>query len=171
MTVSAFSAVASPEFLNYDDTIHALAAITRHQVSCWHDSRSLFERALKLDSENHMALNNLAVLLAAEGRSEKAIGYYRRSLPLVPNQPYVHVNLGNRYFHLRRFAEAEKYYRQALRLDPDFAAGYFRMANLRILQGRNAEAAQFYRKVIALEPNHGEALLQLRRLEGGAAGR
>jgi tetratricopeptide (TPR) repeat protein len=147
----------------------ALAMIAKTQVSHWRNSRTLFQHALRLDPGNHVALNNLAVLLGAEGRSEEAIKHYLRSLDINPRQPDVYTNLGNRSFHLGRLADAEKYYGQALELDPDSVVAHFRLANLYAWQGYGEKAARLYRRVLDLAPNHSGALDRLKTLEGAGS--
>jgi len=63
----------------------AFAVLTRQQVGYWHDSIALWSRAIELDPRNDVALYNLAVALAEQGRDDEAMQRYEQTIALVPD--------------------------------------------------------------------------------------
>ncbi len=55
------------------------------QIAYWHDSVSLWTRAVALDADNDVALYNLGQALTAAGLPDAAITHYTRLLALVPD--------------------------------------------------------------------------------------
>jgi Flp pilus assembly protein TadD len=65
--------------------VFAFTALTRRQVGYWHDSVALWSRAIELDPRNDVALYNLAVGLAEQGRDDEAMQRYEQTVALVPD--------------------------------------------------------------------------------------
>jgi Flp pilus assembly protein TadD len=106
----------------------ALGAATWRQTRYWNDSVSLWTRVIELDSKNDIATYNLAIALAERGREDEAVGWYERSLALVPDHDVARRNLellqaaraerdGNRLAQAGRLDEASDQYARALALD------------------------------------------------------
>jgi protein O-mannosyl-transferase len=55
----------------------ALGLLTRHQVTYWHDSETLWEHTLSITHDNYMAHDALAHAYADDGRAEEAITQYK----------------------------------------------------------------------------------------------
>ena len=54
------------------------------------------------------------------GKYDEAVDYLERSLKILPNEPYVHLNLARALEGLDRGKDALKSYSRALALYPDF---------------------------------------------------
>lgn len=63
----------------------ALAMAARAQTAYWHDSTTLWSRAVALDADNDVALYNLAQARAEAGDAASAMPHYERLLALVPD--------------------------------------------------------------------------------------
>ena len=57
-----------------------LGGLTWRGVHWWHDSITLWTRALEFDARNDIATYNLAVALQADGRTDEAIARYEQTL-------------------------------------------------------------------------------------------
>ena len=58
---------------------------TWRQAGYWKDSITLFERAIKVTSDNFIAHYNLANVLAKQGRMDEAVGHYHQTISINPN--------------------------------------------------------------------------------------
>ena len=75
-------------------------------------ARDNFERSVQLTASypetTPNALNNLGLLAAREGESEKAIGYFEKALQLDPDRLIVLQNLGNAYRQEKRWDDGAR---------------------------------------------------------------
>ena len=69
-----------------------LAMLTWRQAEYWHDSITLWTRAVELDARNDVATYNLAAALGEAGRDQEAITWYERTLELVPDHALARQN-------------------------------------------------------------------------------
>jgi tetratricopeptide (TPR) repeat protein len=107
-----------------------LAGVARGQLEYWRGSVPLWTRAAAIDPENDVALYNLAIAHAAEGRTDAAAAAYARVLELVPEHDVARRALARLLADEARsrgddlaargaFAEAVRAYDEALAADPD----------------------------------------------------
>jgi uncharacterized protein HemY len=81
----------------------------------WKDARSYFQRALKVKPGDAAALNNLAMVNLAEGKSlEKSAGQLEKALPHAGTvRPYLLDTLGQIALHRQEWEKAEDYFARA----------------------------------------------------------
>lgn len=60
------------------------------QVRHWHDSRALFEYAIKVTHENTLAHHNLGMALYGQGEVDKAIAHYSTAMAINSNYAIAH---------------------------------------------------------------------------------
>jgi Tfp pilus assembly protein PilF len=70
-----------------------LSVISAKQVNVWKDSVTLFEHAIKVNENNHVAFNNLGAALALNGKMNEATGYFIKALKIRPEYPEALTNL------------------------------------------------------------------------------
>ncbi|MGH0033810.1 MAG: hypothetical protein ACQGVK_02140 [Myxococcota bacterium] len=63
-----------------------LAAASRQQLATWRDTVALFEHAIRVTRDNHLAHGQLGDAWLARGEERRAIDAYRRSLEIHPEQ-------------------------------------------------------------------------------------
>ncbi len=97
----------------------ALSAITRLQISYWHDDSSLWARALAVTQRNFVAENNLAHALIKQGRYDEAIIHFRAAAALEPGDPVSQLNLGIYAEEHGDLQQAAARYEYVLRLATD----------------------------------------------------
>ncbi len=150
-----------------------LAALSRAQVSWWHDSVSLFEHSLKVNPNSVLFHNNLGTLLEESGKPIDALYHYKEVLRLSPGNLAGHYNSGRVLARLGRLDLAEKEFQTVLEAapgHPDVLLAYgivlLRTNHLEKAQGPLLDALQ-------MRPNHAETLTQvgvLKRLRGDCKG-
>lgn len=148
-----------------------LGALTWQGVHWWHDSTTLWTRALAFDARNDIATYNLAVALQAEGRRDEAIGRYEQTLALIPDHEPARralVNLRtNRGFALAQegqFAAATSDLRFALDAKPDDLRLTEMLSFSLTRINRDSEAAVVLNEAIARHPDNDELAHNLARI-------
>lgn len=101
---------------------------------------------------------NLAIALAASGRSDDAIESYRRTIAIDPREAEAHNNLGLLLAQRGQFAEAEVTLRKAIELKADFSHPHFNLGRVLEALGRPAEALDHYRAAARLDATYAEIL-------------
>ncbi len=129
-----------------------LGAAARVQASCWKDSITLFEHAVRVTDRNDTAHLNLAMALASAGRLEDAVIHYERALEIRPDFARAHNNFANTLVRLGRENEAIEHYRAAVRLDPGEADPRVRLANLLGKRGQVDEAIAQFTEALRIRP-------------------
>ena len=74
-------------------TIAALALVSLFQLRHWRDSQALFEHALRVTADNHIAHAHLGSALLKKGEPAKTIDHYLESIRLRPDSADVANNL------------------------------------------------------------------------------
>ena len=111
-----------------------------------------------------------AGILFRQRRYSEAVGYYRTTLKLKPENPDYYADLGAALRADQRIGEAEAMVREAIRRNPTNPLPVFTLANLCSSQRRYEEAERMYRALIQGNPdsipaieNLGSLLLELNR--------
>ncbi|XP_066954615.1 protein O-mannosyl-transferase TMTC2 [Macrobrachium rosenbergii] len=108
------------------------------------------------ESTKISALFNLGRLYADDGHFERAIDVYQEAVDKMPPyyQPQSLYNmLGEAFFKLERFEEAEKFYLEALKVKADHVPAHLTYGKLFSPQQRISEAEEWFRRAKALAPN------------------
>ena len=138
-------------------TLSALLCVSWAQVRHWRDSVTLFTHTLAVTTNNSRIHNNLANVLARQGKIEEAITHYKKALTIQPNSPEAQSNLGAALVSLGRVEEGIEHYREALKLDPNLAEVHNNLGVALRNQGRSEEPLSHYLKAIELRPHYAEA--------------
>ncbi len=115
-------------------------ALTENQIRFWHDSETLFRRALAVTDHNATAHLNLGSALQAKGKTAEAVAEYRAALELDPKLFEADSNLGKLLFEQGNFAAALPWCELAVRLKPDRAALHNNLGLVLAALGRFDEA-------------------------------
>ncbi len=127
------------------------------QTTFWCDSETLWTRTLACTSYNKVAHNGLAADLSARGRLDEALGHYRKSLEINPNDADAVNSLGVILARLGRFDEAVACYRKSQQIQPRYAIAYYNLGDLLADRGRLNEAMAQFQRAIAINPDFGKA--------------
>jgi tetratricopeptide (TPR) repeat protein len=102
-------------------------------------------------------------LLAAAlgGRGKDALPELEAAVRCLPEDPVVHLNLGNALGRRGRLEEAAASYGRALERRPEFAEAHNNLGDLKLELARFDEAAASCRRAIEIRPDYAEAHLNL----------
>jgi Tfp pilus assembly protein PilF len=108
----------------------AFSAITRSQLTYWHDDLTLWRHALDETQNNFVAENNFASALINQGRGDEAIIHFRAASALEPGDPTSQLNLGIYAQENGDLQQAAARYNNVLRLATDTQLRASAYANL-----------------------------------------
>jgi len=153
----------------------AFSAVTIRQSGYWKSTITLFNHSLDVTTDNPVAENVLANVLAKQGRYDEAISHFEAALKVVPDSE-THAHLGLAYAIKGRFDEAIKHYEEALRMKPDDVQTVQNLAEALHRLGRTADAVRHYAEVARAQPgdarvrtNYAAALAELGRVDEAIA--
>ena len=152
---------------------HDRLGLALYSLGRFDDAETAFERALELErsqdpgsAETASALNNLALVLAATERRERAVALYRESLEIRrrvlgdehPTTSYSVTNLATLYAQMGRWDEAEAAYTEALSIrraafdagHPAIASVLYQLGWLNGKRGRWDRSVAYYDEALAL---------------------
>ena len=123
-----------------------------HQVKFWKNSKTLFERAVKVTDNNYTAHYNLATVLHHQGKLKEAIKYYTEALQIRPDGVKALYNLGVVLSQTGKTDEATAHYAEVLRIDPEHAEAHNNLGVALTSAGRHKEAVAHFSKALSLKP-------------------
>lgn len=125
------------------------------------DAIKLLEKALMLDANSYLSLNNLANAHESLAQFEKAIHYYEQVIALQPSLSEVHYNLGTVYRKIGNPELSIKSLLESIKLNHNFAPAFNNLANSYRELGEIELSIQNYKHAIHLDPNLYGSLLNL----------
>jgi tetratricopeptide (TPR) repeat protein len=116
------------------------------------DSDSAYEKALRLDPNNHLVLNNYGYSLAERGiQLERALTMAKRAVEQQPdNQAYLDT-YGWVHFQLHNYETAEYYIKKAIELGTKSAVIHEHMGDIYSKLGQKEKAMEFWQKAYELD--------------------
>jgi tetratricopeptide (TPR) repeat protein len=142
-------------------SVAALALVTRAEIPYWHDSVSLFERAISTVPGNALAQNNLGMALVERDEIAAALPHFEKAVELAPRDTDARSNLGNALRALGRPADAASAYAQALEQAPADASIHYNLATSLLDLGRQDDAIVHLHEAVRLNPEYAKARLLL----------
>jgi protein O-mannosyl-transferase len=133
-----------------------LGTMTWQQTRVWHDTETLWRRALAI-APSSVAHSNLGLTLARGGNAEAAIPHYREAIRLRPSYAEAWSNLGLAQAQRGDLPGAATSLQEAIRLKPRYSAAWSNLGIVRAKQGQSGEAIAAYREALRLQPNNAEA--------------
>ena len=103
---------------------------------------------------------NLAAIYLAKGELGKAIDEFERAISYQRRErtmPPLYSGLGNAYFKLERYEEAEAAFKNALKIDANLVNAHYGLAGVYLRQNKIEEGLVELKKVIELAPDSQEA--------------
>jgi len=134
----------------------ACALVTKVQLPYWHNSETLFRRAIAVNASNDIAYNNLGYYLFQNGRPVEAMQDYRRALAINPAFKKCRDNLDNlgRLFSQNgEYSLAVECFETALLSNTNFFDAHFGLANTLLKCGRTDEAIEHFQRAAQLKPD------------------
>lgn len=134
-----------------------LAFAARIQTSYWHNSESLWRRALACTSRNSGAEQNLGQAIYEKGNVEEAMVHFQNALRIDPSQASVHSALGVALLELGRADQSLISLRTALEIDPNDADAHYNIGNTLLRLGHAREAVAQYSRALEINADDIEA--------------
>lgn len=97
--------------------------------------------------------NDVALLYADLGQTDKAAVHFEMALRRQPNSAAAHFNLGTALSSMGKIADAIEKYRQALRLQPDYGAAHNNLGHALLALGNLDQAQHHFREAARLDPD------------------
>lgn len=115
-------------------------------------------RAVELDPNLPEAYSGLGICHNAKGDYNKSIEVFKRALELTPeNNPDRAVilnNIGQNYYLLKQYDEAEKQLKAALELNDKLLTAYINLGNVYTERGDYETAVKYHEKAVELVPDY-----------------
>ncbi len=137
--------------------VFTLGAASWQQSKVWHDSETLWTRALAVDSTSSIAQVGLANEFARQGRLPDAIERYNRGLAINPAYAEGHNNLGIALVRVGRLDEALPHHERAAALKPDYSEAYSNWGIALARHGSLPLAIENYQRALKLDPENVDA--------------
>ncbi|HKJ93029.1 MAG TPA: tetratricopeptide repeat protein, partial [Longimicrobiales bacterium] len=149
-----------------------LGLLTLAQSRMYRNEETLWRATLVRNPRSWMAHNNLGMLLAARGETDRAIGQFQEALRERPDHAGALSNLGGAYLRQGKLDQAKSAVLQALALDPDLPGARNSLAQVLLAEGRAAEALRALEALVRDAPAYapGEGSLGSALLRTGRAG-
>jgi len=146
--------------------ILVLGAVGYRQAEYFKNSLTLFERAVSVNPDNWLALNNLGITYNEMGKHREGIQCFQKALAIKPVFVEALNNLAGTFVKTGRIEEGLGYYRRAIELMPNFSGTYYNLAVALEASGRLKNAEDSYKKVLKMNPQNAEALNNLGVIQG-----
>jgi len=131
----------------------ALAVCTWIQADYWRNSTTLYEHALEVTRDNHVAHNNLGVILRDQGKTAEALAHFKSAVKIFPMYIDAVVNLAAGLVDEGRPDEAISYCTEFLQKARGNCLLHNNFANALKAAGRIDEAIEHYRKALEFDKN------------------
>jgi tetratricopeptide (TPR) repeat protein len=134
-----------------------LAVVTHRQLGYWQDTKTLFQHALAVTTNNAVAHNGLGDELYHEGKYKESEAEFLEALRIAPNSLRSLSGLGVLYFHEGNTDKAMSYFNTVLQKNPHYSDAHYELGNIFASQGKYAEAADQYAAAIRSRPDLADA--------------
>jgi tetratricopeptide (TPR) repeat protein len=133
------------------------------QAKYWKNSITLFDHALDVTTDNHLAHYNMAAAFHEQGDLGEAVLHYSEALRIIPNNAQFHYGLGTVLLKQGRIEQALMHLSEALKLVPRYAEAHVNMGSALVKRGNFEEAISHYRQALEVKPiaeaHHGLGLV------------
>lgn len=132
-------------------------AIALHQQGKLQKAQKHYQRVLKAEPKNFIALDGLGTLHGQQGQFDAALKCFNQAVSLRPDDFVIHFNRGLALQQLKRHDDALDCFTKAISLNPNFAEAYNSQGNSLKQLNRYENAIASFDKAIALKPNYANA--------------
>jgi len=138
----------------------ALVFQTQRQLLVWHDSVSLWTRAIEHDRTNATAHDGLGAAYAAAGKRERAIAEFETAVAIRPSQAYAWFSLGRLYSEAGQYEEAVRCFTHELANTPSHPKARLNLCMALADVDRLDEAEPHLRQLVADSANSEDTLIR-----------
>lgn len=123
----------------------------------WKNSEAVFQHALNVTKDNHIAETGMGDVAFGRGDLREAGSHYREALRIKPDYAAVHNKLGMILIREGKVDDASVQYREAINDDPAFEKAYNNLGVLLAIKGELMEAKAYFLRALELNPGYMEA--------------
>lgn len=127
-------------------------ATTLVNLGFYREAMDYFDKALRLNPDDHLVLNNVAVCLEQQGRYDLALKCYEKALANDPDNLTYLCNKGVCLSKMKRWEEALECLKEVIERDLNNYVAYGEMAAIYLAKGQPDEALFYYNKALGLDP-------------------
>ncbi len=135
--------------------------LAREQVNTWHDSLTLFNRALAVTKDNAYGHYMLGLALKLRDRPQDAMSEYQKCLAIDPRFAKAHVDMGVALYGLGHVKEAVTHFETALELDPKASEAHVNMGVALFQVGLSQEGFRHLEHAVKLDPENVNAQINM----------
>lgn len=142
-----------------------LAVGTYQRTIIFHDPEILYRETLAKNPQSIVALTNLALYLADQGRTDEALPMAREGVRLGPNESAAQNNLalvllrkGDREgFQPGQMEEAIEHLEKCLEIEPGYLSAHSNLAFTLLARNRPDEALKHFERILEIAPHNARA--------------
>lgn len=147
------NATTVPAQRNFRSVIYGTYGDVLQDLNRWEDAKDAYEMALRLDRNNHNALNNYAYYLSVRNEklnealemAERAISFEQENAAYLDTIGWIHFKLGN-------YEKARSYIMQAIETGDAGAEVYEHLGDIYAEIGNENEARDWWQKALEIDP-------------------
>ena len=143
-----------PEAATSKAALHRLYGLDLYLSGNYGEAVAQDTQALRLDTNDVVAQNNLGIAYDAEGQHEAAIAEFKRALKLKPDDAVAHNNLGIPLYAVGQHEAAIAEYQAAIQLTPDYAEAHYNLGNVLEAVGQHNAAIAEFKEALTLRPDY-----------------
>ncbi|MFA5293260.1 MAG: tetratricopeptide repeat protein [Phycisphaerae bacterium] len=137
--------------------ISAVSICSYFQLRCWQNSLTLFQHALDVTEDNHIAHLHIAKYMCDEGKPDEGIREYKKYLRMRPDDADVISDLGAVLCRQGRLDEGISEYKKYLRIKPDNSNVLNDIGVALSRQGKLDEAVEYFNQSLRVKPDFAAA--------------
>jgi tetratricopeptide (TPR) repeat protein len=126
-----------------------------------------YERVLAIDKSFAPAYQALGYTYRWRNQYEKAEGYFKEYLRLIPQEANGHDNLADLYRKMGKFGEALEQYNEAVKMNPAFRSSEYKAGTTMFFMGKYEEGRQALRQLMDKETKPANKLYDLMAIVRG----
>ena len=155
------------EKLNPNDlNVLSSLALAYNSNKQYKESDGAYERALIIDPDNALILNNYAYNLSTRGQSlDKALEMAHRAIRKEPNNPSYLDTIGWIYYMMKDYKTAKDYIEKAVSINGSNAVLLEHLGDTYFALKDNQRASYFWRKALELSPDNNELKEKIKNVE------
>lgn len=152
----------APQFVEAWNTLGRLA----YKSGEFPLAEDYFREALKRDPDYYPSVVNLGGALLTQGKIKDSLLFNIAAVQARPDDALAHSQLGQNYYYLERFQEAEKHLKMATSLDPGhFSYPQLPLAEIYLLRNDFTSAAREIEQFLTLHPDAEQSTVIKKRIE------
>lgn len=141
-----------------DVGVRTLSAVLSHSSNQIDDAKTRYRAVLELDPSAAVAANNLAWILAEEGKDlDEALQLAQRAAARAPERAEIHDTVGWIYLRRELPALAIPAFEKSVKQDPDNALYHYHLALAHARTGSTADARRAIAAALRLKPDYEDA--------------